>query len=68
MAKKKEAPAGRLTITFSAEDKARIAYILAHERGRTVVTLNASDMVRLGIREAAKKRGYEDAATKGGAK
>jgi hypothetical protein len=65
---KVKASGERRSFAFTPEDEKRLAFMLAHEQPRAVTTLNNTDMVRLALREAAKKRGYEDAATKGGAK
>lgn len=73
MGKKKPAakvptPPGRYTITLSPDDDDRVKHIIKAVTDRSGVGTNAAAVIRLAIYEAAKKRGYEDATTKGGAK
>ncbi len=69
MPKKKPAtPPGRRTITFTPDDEARIAFLIAKIADRAGVGTNAAEVVRLAVREFSTKRGYEETGLRGGAR
>jgi hypothetical protein len=69
MRKPKHTPAAgsRRSVIFSDDDAGMIKRIMAHEQAKSIVKLTFADIVRMAIRESAKKRGITESAPKAGA-